>query len=68
MDGDVVDDDGMFWTPQHRSKQYRPSQLAKLHPVEKSKYEFYAKPTKDMILAKGAALKRVRNEVRRKNA
>ena len=37
--GNIVEE-GEHWSPQHRSKKYKPSQLAKLNPIEKSRYLF----------------------------
>jgi len=68
MDPGNLEDDNGHWYPQHRSKKYRPSQLAKLNPIEKSRYLYYEKPTKEMTIAKEAALKRVRLEIRQRDA
>ena len=40
MDVSNPEEDGDQWRPLHRSRKYKPSQLAKLNPVEKSKYLF----------------------------
>lgn len=67
MDPGGDEGDSNFIALQHRSKKYRPSQLSKLNPVEKSKYMFYEKPNKNAVIAKESALKRVRMEIKERN-